>query len=108
MSFVEFLLVEQGEGVMIACVPAKETRARGFGDKKTEQVEVKVLACLEVFGIETEVVKPPNLEGAVQGNSANVVFFFSHCRHRRISTHDTLTQLVSALQLIWQAPTAGN
>jgi hypothetical protein len=66
---------------MIACVPAEETRTRRFSDKKTEKVEVKVFACLQVRGIETEVAQPPNLKRAVQGNAAHVVLGCNRCRH---------------------------
>jgi hypothetical protein len=63
-----------------------------------------MFACLQVRSIETEVAKPPNLKRAVQGNSANVVFFFSHCRHESLSGYDTLTRSMSPLQLIWPSP----
>jgi hypothetical protein len=33
------------------------------------------------------VAKPPNLKGAVQGNTANVVFFFNRCRHGSLSSY---------------------
>jgi hypothetical protein len=66
LTLVELLLVEQGEGVMIACVPGEETRARRFGDEKTEQVKIETPARLEVRSIEAKVAKAPNLKRAFQ------------------------------------------
>ena len=48
LTLVKLLLVEQGKGVMIASVSAEESCARRLGDEKTEQIEIKALARLEV------------------------------------------------------------
>jgi hypothetical protein len=108
LARVEPLLVEQGEGMMIACVPPEETCARRFGDEKAEEIEIEAPAGLEVRSIEAKMAKSPNLKRPIQGNAANVVFFFGRCRHESLSCYDTLTQSMSALQLIWLSSTAGN
>jgi hypothetical protein len=81
LAIVELLLVEQREGVMIAGVPAEEACAGWFRDKKTEQIEIEMFACLQVRCIETKVAKPPYLERAVQGNAADVILVYSRYRH---------------------------
>jgi hypothetical protein len=74
LPLVEFVPFEQGEGVMIAGVPAEESRARGLSDEEAEQVKVEMPAGLEVRGVEAEVAKATNFERAIQDDSADVVF----------------------------------
>jgi hypothetical protein len=85
LALVKLLLVEKSEGMMIACVSAEETRSRRFGDKKSEQVEVKEFAGLEVRRIESEVAEAPNLKRAVPGNAPDVIFGGIRWRHRMVS-----------------------
>jgi hypothetical protein len=91
LTFIETPLIEQGEGVMIARMPGEETGPRGLGDKKAEQVEVEMLAGLQIGCIETEVAKAPDFEWAVQGDSAHVVLFRQGYRHGSFLLLTTLT-----------------
>lgn len=61
--------------MMIAGVSSEITRARGLGNEKAEQVKVKVPARFQIRRVEAEVAQSPDLEGPVQGNAADVIFF---------------------------------
>ena len=60
---------------MIAGMPAEVARTRRLGDKKAEQVEVKVSARFEIIRVEAEVTEATHLERPVQRDAADVVFF---------------------------------
>ena len=47
---------------MIAGMPAEVARTRRLGDKKAEQVEVKVSARFEIIRVEAEVTEATHLE----------------------------------------------
>src|SRR5574341_2188150 len=66
---------------MIASMSAEKTGARRFGDKKAEQIEVKVPARLEIRRVETKVTQTADFERSVQSNAANVVFDRGLGRH---------------------------
>ncbi len=60
---------------MIAGVPAEVPCACGLGDKKSEQIEIKMPARFQIRRVEAEVAEATNLKGPVQRNAADVVFF---------------------------------
>jgi hypothetical protein len=60
---------------MIPGMPAEVTCARRLGDKKPQQIEIKVPARFKIRGVETEVAEAANLKGSIQRNPADVVFF---------------------------------
>src|SRR5207244_1606861 len=105
LAFVEFLLVEQCEGVMIPGVSTEKPCTGRFGDEEAEQIKIEAPADLQVRRIETEVAESANLERAVQSNAADVVFDRFRCCHASLSSgtnpsfyRDTLTLSMSALQ----------
>jgi hypothetical protein len=66
---------------MIARVSAEETGARRFGDKKSEQIEVKVPAPIEIRRVKAKVTQTADLERSVQGNASDVLFGRGLGRH---------------------------
>src|SRR5262245_23134624 len=81
LPLVEFFLVEQGKGMMIPRMPAKISSPCRLGDKETEQVEIKMPARFEYFGVEAEMAEAANLEGPVEGDAADIIFFCVRIDH---------------------------